>query len=198
MVNLIKLDYFLNTLALVMWHHRDMRQIMQKALFHAHIDSFLVISVFYDHHYSSSNRDAITCMILGVQKQTCETPSFTIKQTNKIVKLKCFMMIIILLQIVMQSRDTGCPKANWWNNRFSNKKKGPSKWGLDWIAVSGTPSLVKVYKKKHWLLAGKNNLFIRNKSKKGIQSKTAISSIKSLDKSKKYVLKRNMNQNDVN
>ena len=124
--NLIKLDYFLNTLALVMWHHRDMRQIMQKALFHAHIDSFLVISVFYDHHYSSSNRDAITCMILGVQKQTCETPSFTIKQTNKIVKLKCFMMIIILLQIVMQSRDTGCPKANWWNDRFSNKKKDPA------------------------------------------------------------------------
>ena len=46
---------------LVMWHHSDMRQIMQKALFHAHIDSFLVISVFYDHHYSSTNRrDAIT------------------------------------------------------------------------------------------------------------------------------------------
>ena len=167
-----------------MWHHRDMRQIMQKALFHAHIDSFLVISVFYDHHYSSSNRDAITCMILGVQKQTCETPSFTIKQTNKIVKLKCFMMIIILLQIVMQSRDTGCPKANWWNNRFSNKKKGPSKWGLDWIAVSGTPSLVKVYKKNtgFWLV---KIIYLLETSLKGIQSKTAISSIKSLDKSKK-------------
>ena len=82
--NMIKLEYFINTLALVMWHHRDMRQIMQKALFHAHIDSFLVISVFYDHHYSSSNRDAITCRYWVSKNKPYETPSFPIKQTNKI------------------------------------------------------------------------------------------------------------------
>jgi hypothetical protein len=85
-------------------------------------------------------------------------PVFPIKQTNKIVKLKCFMMIIIS----STNRDA-IPNQTDETTNFQTRKIQQSRPKSN--DVSGTPSLVKVYK-KHWLLTGENNLIIRNKSKK--------------------------------